>query len=389
MNSLLNPHSYQTEFLLDPSVTFLNHGSFGATPRPVFEAYQRWQLELEREPVQFLGNRANALLAKARSDLGAYLGTSGDNLVYVTNATYGANVVAHSLKLHPGDEVLATNHEYGAIDRTWHFLSSKYGFTYRNIPIRVPITTAEEWLTQFWAAVTPHTKLISISHITSPTGLIFPIQALCSLARQAGILTLIDGAHAPGQIPLNLDQLDADFYTGNLHKWLCAPKGSAFLYTRPSLQSLIQPLVVSWGYESTNPGPSTFIDYLEMTGTRDISAFLAASDAIQYQHDHDWASVQCSCHALLSNCMQRLTALTGLAPLSPDSTEWYSQLASIPLPPSADLTALHTFLWEKHHIEVPVISWNGQKFVRVSIQAYNTPQDIDHLISALTTFFCF
>ena len=231
--------SLRSEFLLDPDIIFLNHGSFGATPRPVFESYQRWQRVLEREPVDFLGRKATELLRESRTVLADYLGAQVDNLVYVTNATTGINIVAHSLDLNPGDEVLSTDHEYGAMDRTWRFLSRKRGFKYVNYTISIPVTSQDEFVQQFWAQVTPATRVIYLSHITSPTAMILPIEAITQRAREAGILTVIDGAHAPGQIPLSLDAIGADFYVGNLHKWLCAPKGSAFLYARPEVQALI------------------------------------------------------------------------------------------------------------------------------------------------------
>ena len=238
------------QFLLDPDVIFLNHGSFGATPKPVFEVYQDWQRELERQPVEFLDRRFAERMAASRTVLADYLGTQRDDLVYVTNATVGVNIVARSLELGPGDEVLTTDHEYGACDRTWRFLAGKQGFAYMCQAIPVPIATPDAFVEQLWQGVTPRTKVIFLSHITSPTAMTFPITEVCRHAREQGILTVVDGAHVPGQIHLDLDELGADFYTGNLHKWLCAPKGAGFLYASPEKQSLLEPLVVSWGYES-------------------------------------------------------------------------------------------------------------------------------------------
>src|SRR3990172_2764961 len=219
-------------FLLDPSVVFLNHGSFGATPKPVFKEYQRWQRELENQPVEFLGRRQTDLMRFSREALGKYLGTSAENLVYTQNATIALNIVARSLKLGAGDEVLSTNHEYGAMDRTWHFLSKERGFTYINQP--VDLSSQDAFLESFWQGVTSHTRVVFLSHITSPTATIFPVEKIIQLARPKGIITMIDGAHVPGQLPLQLDSLGADFYGGNLHKWLCAPKGAGFLYSRPA-----------------------------------------------------------------------------------------------------------------------------------------------------------
>jgi len=371
------------DFLLDPEVVFLNHGSFGATPRPVFESYQAWQRELERQPVEFLGRRAGELLRQSREALAGYLSTQAGNLVYVTNATTGLNIVARSLRLGPGDEVLASDHEYGALDRTWRFLARKNGFRYRNQPTTNPIRNTDGFIEEFWSGVTPATRVIFLSHISSPTAIIFPVEAICRRAREAGILTIIDGAHAPGQIPLALDDLGADIYSGNLHKWLCAPKGSAFLYAHPEVQHLVEPLVVSWGWESEFPGPSRFIDEQEWTGTRDLSPFLAVPAAIRYQQQYDWPQVRARCHAILQDALQRISRQYDLPLLHPDTPEWYAQMGTAQLPPQTDLVALKVRLYEEHRIEVPLIEWNGHKLVRISIQAYNTPAHVDGLLDAL------
>jgi isopenicillin-N epimerase len=235
----------QDLFLLDSTVHFLNHGSFGACPRVVFDEYQRWQREVERQPVEFLGRRWPGLMAEARLALADYVGAAPDEVVYFPNPTTAVNMVARSLALGPGDEVLASDHEYGACDRTWRFLAQKHGFTYARQAIPLPVTTAADVVERFWAGVTGRTRVIFISHITSPTALTFPVEEICRRARAAGLLTLIDGAHAPGQLPLDLHALGADFYTGACHKWLCAPRGSAFLYARHEVQPLLEPLVVS------------------------------------------------------------------------------------------------------------------------------------------------
>src|SRR6185503_9768990 len=319
--------SLKKYFLLDPNIHFLNHGSFGATPKSVFREYQRWQLELERQPVEFLGRRITKLMADSRAVLGKYLGTHADNLVYTPNATIALNIIARSLELSSNDEVLATDHEYGAMDRMWRFLSKERGFRYINEQIRTPLTTKENFIHDSWQSVTPRTRVIFISHITSPTALIFPIKDILRRAGEAGILTIIDGAHAPGQIPLPLDSLGADFYCGNLHKWLCAPKGAGFLHARPEVQHLLKPLVVSWGYESETPSGSNFIDYHDWWGTRDHSAFLAVPAAIQFQKKNDWDTVRESCHGLLRETQARICKLTGLAPLHSPADAWFAQMA--------------------------------------------------------------
>ncbi len=376
--------SLKKYFLLDPNIHFLNHGSFGATPKPVFHEYQRWQLELERQPVEFLGRRITKLMADSRAALGEYVGTHADNLIYAQNVTISLNIIARSLELSSNDEVLATDHEYGAMDRMWRFLSKERGFRYINQQIRTPLRTEEDFTHDFWQAVTPRTRIIFISHITSPTALIFPIKKIIRRAREAGILTIIDGAHAPGQIPLQLDSLGADFYCGNLHKWLCAPKGAGFLYARPEKQHLLKPLVISWGYESETPGYSQFVDHNEWWGTRDMAAFLSVPAAIEFQEKHDWDRVRDTCHELARDTLKRICELTGLAPLHSEADSWFRQMIAAPLPIHTDIILLKTRLYDEYHIEVPLIDWNGNKLIRVSVQGYNSKRDIDQLCRALS-----
>ena len=369
-------------FLLRPDIIFLNHGSFGACPRPVFERYQAWQLELERQPVEFLGRRYDALMAESRAALADYLGTSAQNLVYVPNATHGLNVVARSLALQPDDEILSCDHEYGALDRTWQFICAKQGAHYRRQAVPLPVHEPVEVVEAIWAGVTPRTRVLFLSHVTSPTALILPIADLIQRARAANIITVIDGAHAPGQIPLNLAELGADFYVGNCHKWLLSPKGAAFLYARPERQELLEPLVVSWGWQSETPSNSRFIDEHEYQGTRDIAAYLSVPAAIEFRQHHAWSTVQQQCHELLRYTRQRLTALTHLPPISPDSPTWFAQMATFPLPPCQP-QELKQRLYNEFKIEIPIITWQGRAFVRVSIQAYNSMEEVEALVAAL------
>jgi len=369
-------------FLLDPHIRYLNHGSFGACPRSVFTAYQNWQLELERQPVEFLGRRAVPLLAEARSKLGRYLGCQPENLVYFPNPTTAINMVARSLDLHPGDEILASDHEYGAMDRTWRFICKRTGASYLQQPVPLPLEDQDEFVEAFWQGVTPRTRVIFISHITSPTALIFPVEAICRRARQAGIISIVDGAHAPGQIGVNLEAIGADIYTGACHKWMLSPKGASFLYARPEVQGWLDPLVVSWGYDS-DPGFGSghrFIDYHEWQGTRDLSAFLAVPAAIQFMVDNHWDQVSAACHQLVVETRQRINQLTGLEPIC--SEDWLGQMFAARLP-SVEIQNLKQRLYAEHRIEVPTMAWQGQAFMRVSIQAYNTRDDVDALILAL------
>jgi len=372
-------------FLLDPSVIFLNHGSFGATPRPVFKEYQRWQAALERQPVQFLANDLKDNLAAARASLGKFIHADKDDLVYIPNATFGINVVARSLVLGKGDEVLSTNHEYGACNNVWQFLSRRRGFQYKQQGISLPLSSQKDILETLWQGVTPNTRVIFISHITSVTACEFPVQAICACARQAGILTVVDGAHAPGQIPLDLEAIGADFYVGNAHKWLCGPKGSGFLYARRDKQHLIDPLVVGWGWgdERSLDYGSDFLDYLQYLGTNDLSAYLAVPVAIKFQDQYDWTAVRQRCHDLLVLAVQQICDITGLESPYGGSNQFFHQMAIAPLPNIRDLLVLKAHLYEEYRVEVPFIEWQGRHFVRVSVQGYNTAADIDALLEAL------
>jgi isopenicillin-N epimerase len=371
-------------FLLDPSIIFLNHGSFGASPKSVFEAYQNWQLRLERQPVLFLGREYDGLLKESRRVLGEYLHADVDDLVYIPNATHGVNIIAHSLHLQPGDEILTTDHEYGACDYTWDFVCAKAGAKYIHQAVSLPITTEDAIVEQFWQGVTPHTKVIYLSQITSPTALRLPVEQICKRAKATGILTIIDAAHSPGQIPVDIQALDADVIFGNLHKWLLNVKGSAFLYVRRELQHLVEPLIVSWGYNTTaeTTTGSRFIDVLQWTGTKDPAAALTVPTAIQFIQEHHWDQVRIDCHALLRQAIERICALTNMPSLYPLDSDFYSQMGIAPLPIS-NLAILKRRLYDEYKIEVPLIPWQNRQFVRISVQGYNTQDDIDVLVNAL------
>jgi len=373
-------------FLLDPQVIFLNHGSFGACPRPVFDTYQGWQRKLELQPVQFLGVELDNLLYQSRQELGKYIHANADDIVYIPNATHGVNIIGRSLRLEPGDEVLTTDHEYGACNFAWDYICRKTGAIYRQQPICLPITSPDEIFEQFWQGVTPKTRLIFISHITSPTALTLPVEQICRRAHDAGIITLVDGAHAPGQIPLDLSILQADFYTGNCHKWMLSPKGAGFLYARPDVQDLVEPLIVSWGYQSTltTPRSSKFIDLLQWTGTRDPAAALSVPSAIAFMQANHWEDVQISCHNLLRTAIERMSELTGLPPLYPLGSNLYHQMGTIPIPQVRDLTMLKQRLYADYKIEIPVIDWNNRHFLRMSVQGYNSEDDIDAFVRAMS-----
>jgi len=244
----------------------------------------------------------------------------------------------------------------------------------------------DEFVNKLWEKVSPSTKVIFLSHITSPTAQRFPVEQICRKARDAGILTIIDGAHAPGQIPLDLRELAADIYLGNCHKWMLGPKGSGFLYTRREKQHVIEPLVVSWGW---GPGylqtaGSRFLDFLQWSGTQSPAAYLAVPDAIEFQTANDWPAVSARCRRLLTESLMRLSELTGLPSVYPDDFDRFSQMAVVPLPEIKDPQGLQAALYDRYHIEIPVIQWSDRHFIRLSIQGYNVAADLDALVHALT-----
>jgi isopenicillin-N epimerase len=366
----------RAEFLLDPDVTFLNHGSFGACPREVMERYQEWQLELERQPVLFLARRLEELLADARTALGEYIGADPADLVFVPNATAGVNIVARALGLQAGDEVLTTDLEYGALDLTWQHVCGEVGAKYVRTHVPLPVSSSEPIVEAIWAGVSARTRVLFVSHHTSSTALTMPISELCARAREAGIRTIVDGAHVPGHLPLDLRSLDADYYSSNCHKWLCAPKGAGFLYVRRELQQAVHPLVISWGYEGDDP---RFVTRHERQGTRDPSAYLTVPAAIDWQRRHDWDSVRERCHELARRAPREL----GLEALVPDMRhDLFGQMVTLRLPDEAP-EDLKERLYNEHQIEIPVSELNGKRLIRASFQGYNDDGDLERLRAAL------
>lgn len=374
-----SPETLRPQFLIDPSVTFLNHGSFGACPAPVFAEYQRWQRELEFQPVEFLGRRANTLLDSARLRIAQYVNADPESVVFVPNATAGLNTAIRSLALAPGDEILTTDHEYGALEYTWNFVCAQTGATLVRQPVALPVTTTERFVEDFWQGVTERTKVIFLSHITSPTALTFPIEPIIARAKAAGIITIVDGAHAPGHVPLDMTALGADFYSGNFHKWLCAPKGSAFLYAAPPFHQQVAPPVISWGWSPE----ASFVSKMQMQATRDIASYLATPAAIDFLDAHDWPTVRLRCHALASEARSRVLGLTEEAPIQPDSPLWFGQMVTLPLPP-CDVNTLKSRMIDEYRIEAPTMLWHDRAFIRVAFQGYNSAEDIDRLMEALT-----
>jgi len=387
------PSAFAAHWDLDPEVVFLNHGSFGACPRVVLQHQHELRRRLEREPVLFFGRELEGLLDAARRDLAELVHADADDLAFVPNATTGVNTVLRSLAFAPGDELLVTDHEYNACRNALEFVAARSGARIVTVAIPVPVPSAQAVHDAVLAAVTDRTRLLLIDHVTSPTGLVLPIDTIVPALHARGVDTLVDGAHAPGMLPLDLSRLGAAYYTGNCHKWLCSPKGSALLFVRRDRQDRIRPLAISHGANSPRGDRSRFRLEFDFTGTDDPTPFLCVPAARRFlagllpgglpalqRHNHDLA---CRGRALLC---QRL----GTDALAPESM--LGSLASVVLPPTDaapvgphGLDPLHVALFERHRIEVPVMRWPHPqlRLLRISPQIYNSIGQYEYLARAL------
>jgi isopenicillin-N epimerase len=378
-------NNLKDQFLLRNDIHFLNFGSFGATPKPIFDYYQQWQKVLEAEPVQFIAFDGVEYLSTSRAALAKFIHVDDkDDLVYVTNPSYAVNIIAKSFPLEEGDEILATDIEYGACDRTWDYYCNQKKAVYKRQHIHLPITTKEQFIEDFFAGLTNKTKAIFISHITSATALIFPVKEICAIAKSKGLITIVDGAHAPAHVALKINELEVDFYVGACHKWMMAPKGASFLYAHKSVQPLCEPLVVSWGYKAAKPSNSQFLDYHQMIGTRDFSAFLAVSMSIIFMEDNNWPALSKQCHEMVLANASQFYALLGTAPISPLTNEWIGQMISIPIH-TKEPEILQRKLFKEFNIEIPIMRQGNDVYMRYSINVFNTVQDLEALHSALST----
>ena len=372
---ILPSDSLKNQFQLDPAFTYLNHGSFGACPKPIFEERNKWQLEIEKQPVSFIEDKAADLLDWSRDALSSFIHCDKDDVVYFPNPTTAMNMVIRSLDLKPGDEVLSSNHEYGAVERTWKFVSRKKGFLYKPVDIPIPFRK-DDFIERIKSNINSNTKVIFLSHITSDTAIIFPVEEICKLAKEMGIISIIDGAHAPAHINLNLNTLGADIYTGACHKWMLCPKGVSFLYSSKKLQQQLEPLIISWGWEeSDKPSDLKFLDHNQYQGTNDISGYLSVPKAIEFLNKNNWTEISKTCKKNIIESRNILLETLKTEPICPNDN--LGQIASVQIKVS-DRDHLYNYLKSKK-VVVPVISWNGLVFVRPSFQCYNTMKDIETL----------
>lgn len=373
---------HRSRWRLADGVTYLNNGSFGPTPREVTNVRRQWLDLIEADPHGFLVRQLGPRLAECRRRLGEFVSTAPGNLALVENATVAMNVAAASVRLRPGDEVLANDHEYGAVLRLWERVCRRAGARLVVQPLPTPIADADEVVDTLFAAASERTTLIVFSHITSPTAVILPVAALCRRAHELGIATCVDGPHALAMREINLDELDCDFYTVSCHKWLCAPLGSGFLYVNPRRQSLIEPALLSWGRTLEGDSPS-WLDEFNWIGTRDPSPFLAIPAAIDFLEQVGFETFRRETHSLARYALETLSQRIGAKPFVPDDLDWYGSMISLRIA-DGEPEPLQRALWERYRIEIPVVAWQGQRLIRPSCHLYTWPEDLDLLARALT-----
>ena len=377
---------------LERGLVFLNHGSFGACPTEVLRHQADLRAEMEAEPVRFLSRELDDRLDAARAALASFVGADPADLAFVTNATSGVNAVLRSRDFAAGDELLTTDHAYNACRNTLDFVAARSGARVVVATVPLPVRSPDDVVEAVLARTTPRTRLALIDHITSPTALILPVERLTAELAARGVDVLIDGAHAPGMVPLNLATLGATYYSGNCHKWLCAPKGSAFLWTRREEQPAVRPLTISHGATAVRPGRSRFRLEFDWTGTSDPTAWLTVPRAIEYLGglvDGGWPALMARNRALALDARRLLCAAAGTAPPCPD--EMVGSLAAIRLPDGTTDVGwrrpdpLQARLYGGWNIEVPVVSWPAapRRLVRISAQLYNRRAHYERLAEAL------
>ncbi len=379
---------------LDPDVAFLNHGSFGACPIPVLEAQDRLRRAMESQPVLFLHRQGETRLDRARHELAAFLGADPEGLVAVTNATTGVNTVLRSFPLGAGDELLVTDHEYNACRNALNETAARTGARVVVASLPFPVRAPHEPVDAILSRVTPHTRLALVDHITSATALVLPAERIVRELQQRGVAVLVDGAHAPGMIPLHLDGLGAEFYTGNCHKWLCAPKGAGFLWVRKDYRSRIRPLVISHGANSPRTDRTRFRQEFDWTGTGDPTPFLCVPEAIRFLsrlRPGGWLAHLAANRDLAIRAGEILRRGLGVPVQCPESM--VGAMVTLPLPeappgsldPVLLVDRLQLRLFERCRIEVPIILWPTwtRRWVRVSAQAYNYEQQFVKLVESL------
>jgi isopenicillin-N epimerase len=382
----------RAQMLLDATVANLNTGSFGPLPRVVFDEATRLRRRLAEEPMDFLLRQAPPLLWEARERLAQFLAGDPRRLVFTANVTASINIVATALCLAAPGEILLTDHEYGAMHWCWERAAQRHGLRLRTFPLPPLPRTPGEIVDAARAAFTDQTRLLFFSHVLSPTGMVLPARELCTEARRRGILTVIDGAHAPAFLSVKLDEIGCDFYGGNCHKWLLAPTGSGFLYFGSGAAERVQPLQVSWGWHHDRARPDERDEFgstprlraFEFEGTRDPCPWLAIPAAIDFQARIGWDAIRTRIAKLVSCTRERFSGSLGLQPATPEHGDLHGAMTAFRLPAGLDASGLRRALWEEYRIEAPIIERPDGLFIRISTHFYNTEEEIDRAVAALS-----
>lgn len=365
-------------FPIDRSYTFLNHGSFGSVPHEVLAVQQEWRMQIEARPIEMIDRRMKSLLPAARERVARFVGARAEHIGFVVNATEGVNAVLRSLRWNRGDEVVVVDHVYNAMRQSLRRLAAETGIIVREVEIALPVRDAQAWFDAVVGAFNARTRLLLLDHITSPTALVLPAAQLVAAARARGIYTLVDGAHAPGSIALDVDAIGADAYTANLHKWVCAPKGTAFLAVSADHAAATHPLATSHFFSEG------FGREFDWQGTRDLSAWLSAPAAIDFFSRFGWDRVRAHNHAMATWSQAFLCQRWSVAPLSPVDGSMLASMAAVRLPAGVQerfptAVALQAHLYDRHRIEIPVIDWKGIWHARVSCHLHTTPDLVERL----------
>lgn len=382
---------WKSHWGLSEEVVFLNHGSFGACPRVVMEAQSRLREEMEAGPVQFLARRYDGRLDEARKVLAQFLGADAGNLAFVTNSTTGVNAVVRSLDFQPGDEILTTDLDYNACRNVLLEAAGKSGAKVVVARAPFPLEHEDQVVEAILAAVTERTRLAMIDHVTSNSGLIFPLERIVRELEARGVDTLVDGAHGPGMLELDLETLGAAYYTGNLHKWVCAPKGAAFLWVRPDKQEGIQPAVISHGNNRERPGHTAFQNRFDWPATQDPTAWFCAAEAIRWLGEFlpgGWPEVRGHHHERVIAARRMLCERLGISPPCPESM--IGSMTTLPMPGrladvagEGDADPIYQRLFEEFGIELHVVRFGGRRWFRISAHLHNSSDEYRYLAEVL------
>lgn len=368
-----------------PGTVYLNHGSFGPAPKPVRDTQLHWQRQLYEQPMDFFVRQLPLVWADSRQQLATFVGADDEDIIFVENATAAMNLVAQAVQLQPGDEVVLTDHEYGAVRRIWQRRAAQCHATVREVSLPVPFRDRTATADAFVEAVAPPTRVVVLSHVTSPTAVVLPVAEILNRLRKRDIVTVIDGPHALAQVPVNVQQLGCDFYTASCHKWLSAPFGSGMLYVSKRWQSHVRPLFLSWGLLPPDE-PERWWQEFYWLGTRDPSAYLAVPSAIAFLEQVGWAAFRQRTHYLANYARNRLLDQFHVEPLVPDSPAWYGSMAHVPIP-ACNPREIQDRLWQEFGIEVPFVSWKNHTYIRVSCHLYTMTSHLDYLADALRKIF--